>query len=138
MERGLRWLGGSAKLRRNIESNNDGPNRTADGKIGLKHAFVRSNGVSRELRYVLDHPSAYGIIVANGLQLSGDSRPTKYPHCKGEYQARLLKAQPQISLNMRSSNGLNTFGIWTLPYHSQKMRRSSAGGLAWPMMWEVR
>jgi hypothetical protein len=79
------------RSRRNIVLSNDEPNRTAHGRIELKLASVRSRGASRELRYVLAHPSGYGIIVVNGLQLFGDTRPMRYLRCKGECQARPSK-----------------------------------------------
>ena len=137
MVRRLSCTGGSVRSRRNIALSNNEPNRTAHGRIELKQASVRSRGASRELRYVLAHPSGCGIIVANGSQLFDDSQPTRYLHCKGECQARPSKARRPMSRSMLSSDGSNMFGIWILLYSSRKMLRSWEGGLVLPMMWEV-
>ena len=64
-----RWPGGLVKLLKTIKSSNDKLNHTAVGRTELRHAFARSREVSKELHYVLDHPSDYGITVVNGLLL---------------------------------------------------------------------
>ena len=73
---------------KSIESSNDKLNHTAVGRTELRHAFARSREVSKELHYVLDHPSDYGIIEASGLQLFGGSLRTKFLPYKAEYRLK--------------------------------------------------